>query len=146
MTGLNDFGNLPIWFGILVIGIAVYRWVRRKLHWFRQISGPVPYKPASSDDGTWWYYSIELPVSRRQWVLAALQLTLRGLKRERPEDWEDLNHPRLPRASPPGQDVRRWRDKGSESRWAAYGQQADRTERAWWRVPGRASRIFSGGR
>lgn len=89
MTGLDDFGNLPVWAGIIGFFLWVLRLVRRELDWR---GAPIEFEshlrarspvPVSGEE---WGYDTDYggsspPIGRLRWLWRALMLALSGKKR-----------------------------------------------------------------
>ena len=99
MTGLDEFGNLTVWAGILAAAIWIVRIVLRETKWWKglrksEISGqyfcPVPFT-----DDTWWYMDNEScakPLNWFQWQVKALGLYLTGHKRKPNPELDQWSH------------------------------------------------------
>lgn len=88
MTGLDGFGNLPVWAGVIGFSLWVLRLVRRKFDWrgalieyesHSKARSPVPFSGEEWDYDTD-HWGSSPPIGRLTWLWRALMPAMSGKK------------------------------------------------------------------
>jgi len=98
ITGLNDFGNFYIWFGIIAAFVFLFRITVRELKYRKAIGMDSTqngyFRPHLYTEDFWWYQAdstMSSPMNRLQWICKCLRLFFSGNKRQAPKGWEPYN-------------------------------------------------------
>lgn len=98
ITGLNDFGNFYIWFGIAAGVVFIVRITVRELKYRKAIgmdsSQNGYFRPHLYTEDFWWYQAdctMTSSMNPLQWIWKCLCLFFSGNKRKAPKGWEPYN-------------------------------------------------------